>query len=329
MMRKYLQLTRAHTAPLEAAPAAVGALAATGGQITWGVAGWIIYGTLYHLAGYGMNSYTDWIGGEDKRDPNKSHHPLNSGDLSPEVAKITVYTLLVLTAGVGIFMTASGDNSIPAVLLLGVAVLSGSVYNIIEADMKYKVHTICLAHSTVFIIPYISVGGDNIVVALGGFVMMWSWIFFQIAVSGELKDLRTDDSNILRDEFGCEISEEFSTITPQAYTFSVGLRLFILTLFGGVAWLASGIGSALVVMVIGVLSTNEARSMMMEASWSFDRDQAMLSMSVIEVMTLMMFVFSFVGQLTIPVAVYTVAISGVWVLVLNQIEWGTWLAPDV
>lgn len=328
-MRSYLRLTRAHTAPLEAVPAAVGALVATGGNITLGVAIWTIYGVLYHLTGYGMNSYTDWVLGHDKDDPHKQHHPLNSGVMTKELAKITLWITAIITVGVGFYGAYIGHNSIAVLLIILSGVLFGSTYNVFSKSTELKPIFIALAHSTVFLAPYVAMGGGFDYIGITGTSLVIIWVIFQIGFSGELKDIDVDDTNLLKSIFKCNSYGDRVDITPETYLFASTLRFGILVAYGTVAYTVSGLGASLAVAVLGVVAMLQTKQMVFNASFDFKRRAVVRNMAIVEYLTLAMFVFTYSGIIGEMAAGVLVASGAIWVLTLNRIQWGRWIAPAV
>lgn len=198
-MRSYLRLTRAHTVPLEAVPTLMGAALAAGTVWSIDVALWCVAGILYHLAGYGHNSVSDWKRGYDKNDPYKQHHPLNRGTISPDVAKSLVGWLLVITV---IYAAALAYPDPQALSALALGVIFGVLYNTHGKVTELKFIYISIAHTSMFVAPYLALGGDpSWSPFMFGLIFVFLWVVFQISVSGELKDITQDESNLLK-EFG-------------------------------------------------------------------------------------------------------------------------------
>jgi hypothetical protein len=332
MLREYLRLTRAHTTPLEAVPAFVGAYLGSG-SITLGVIGWTVYGVLYHLAGYGMNSYTDWVGGYDKDDQNKQHHPLNTGEISQSAAKRTVVGLFILTGAVAVWLSA---ESTPALIVLASGVAAGLTYNLAGKEDIKKPLYISHAHATVFAVPYLAIGGSNPEVLVAGYLMVFFWVVFQIGISGEVKDLpaanQSDEKNILDEKLGCSFDDVTglmgSNISKEAYEVSLLLRVLTVLVFVVGAYIFSDFIGFLVVVTVGVMTLKTTVSLMTAADSMYDRGECLSKMATIEIQSLVMFLFAFRAELE-ELAIVATLVSGVVVLSLNKYLWGTWLAPDV
>lgn len=345
-IRAYLQLTRAHTAPLETVPAILGALLATGGEINAFVLLWGFFGLLYHLAGYSMNSIVDWEKGYDRLDRNKAHHPLNRGTLSLSEAKLAGggLFLILFASGVGL---AWGNYYALSLLILGA--FMGVMYNFAGKETSFKFIYISIAHTTVFVIPYVSMGGDvfNMPFRLAA-LYVFLWVLFQISVSGEIKDIQQlDEKNFLRDYLGVNIQKDqfpapdnldkdILYFTKPAYMYSSLLKLTNLVAGGylglllvgsvsvynarGFLWLVTFMILTIACVVYTVTLTRDGR---------YYRDWRISMMARVELMTLFIFIGSFFGVIGLEAVVTLMVGSVIWIVGLNLVEWGTWLAPDV
>jgi len=340
-VKPYLRLTRAHTAPLEAVPAAVGASLALGAFWRVEVALWAVAGILYHLSGYGMNSYTDWKSGYDKNDPNKQHHPLNSGSISPKRAKLTVLALFILSAFYVVYLAFP---SYAGMALIGLGVISGVVYNTHGKRMILKPIPISIAHTTMFLIPFATLyQGERLMQAILGALFVFLWVLYQIGISGDMKDIvDLDEYNTLRDIFSVIVREksiEFSKTIHYIDNIQGVKRLSSLLkslqfILGGVILLSlinflspQSVVIPLVYGVITLLSFQRQNDLLKPGQ--YNRHSRIRDMATVEMFSLIAFVLVFSPILGLRATYLLVFISGLWVLLFNRIEWGTWLAPEV
>lgn len=334
-LRRYLRLTRAHTAPLETVPAVGGALLATGGSVTFGVVFWGMFGILYHLAGYGHNSYSDWKNGYDKDDPNKQHHPLNSGELSPSTAKSFILGLIITAVtftvfGLWHFGGVYGTAEYGAIAML-IGLISGVAYNEIGKETKFKFILISIAHSTVFLIPYISMGGELNTVGILAWLFVFLWVIFQISVSGEVKDIKQDEENLLKD-LGTKADDV--SVRPNLKTIFYAIYLRVLITFVGVliVFAHTEISIQSIILALAVFCWGVLSSVFSFGMIDFhinDREEAISDMAKIEMMSIIMFLLAIkptAGDLNV---LAILILSGVWIIAGNRYLWGTWLAPDV
>lgn len=303
---------------------------ATGGSLTTGVLYWTVFGLLYHLAGYGHNSWADWKNGYDSIDPNKQHHPLNSGALRPWKAKTVVYSLLLITLAWSLFGTVY-YNSPTAFILILIALGSGYIYNEMGKGTVIKFIPIALAHSMVFAVPYVALGGSP----FAGFFFIWAlvlmWIVFQIAISGEVKDInQVGEMNLIRTLGYKEVRG-----VPMTPKIVVDISLLLRSVIMGAGFFAvlmyAEIGVHLllmgVVVLVGMKSIYD--SIVMVKYVINDRDKSLKLMSRIEIYSMMIFLLAISPVISFRVALLVMTASGIWLTVMNKHLWGTYIAPDV
>lgn len=324
-MRRYLQLTRAHTSPLEVVPAMLGASIAAGEFWSVNVALWGLYGLLYHLAGYGMNSYADWKNGFDKDDVHKQHHPLNSGTLEPERAGNVVTLLLLMTLIYGMWL--AWDTPI-ALMALTVGIVAGVTYNKFGKLTILKPIPISIAHTSVYSAAYLDNTGQ-----IGeeffwlGSLYVFTWVLYQIAISGEVKDIGTDPENLLR-AMGARTGQNFVRIPFKLELMGILIKStsFLMVMF--LSFRDNEI-TPYTVPVAFIGSLLALLNQRLLAPGRFIREQRVQIMSIIELTMLALFAIS-AGWIIGPNAVIVLTTGSVlWVLAFNQIEWGNWVAPDV
>lgn len=347
MVKEYLRLTRAHTAPLETVPAILGALLATGGQVSIPVVLWGVYGLLYHLAGYGMNSLVDWEKGYDKNDPHKQHHPLNRGTLSPREARLLVGGLLLTGVVLGVGLAWSEPL---ALAFIALGAVTGVMYNVVGKVTQYKFIFISIAHTTVFIVPYLAMGGNIFDIGFRLAVLyVFLWVVFQISVSGEIKDiLELDEENFLRDNLGVHIRKErfpppgepfddTLTFSKSTYMYSWIIKLTTLILGAYIFMVLSGGPmtrftpvSILWFTVWGVMMIATVTfTLFLLDDGLYKRTMRINMMARVELLTMFIFIAALYPVIGLEAVVTLIAGSVLWVLEFNRIEWGTWLAPDV
>lgn len=331
-IKPYLQLTRAHTVPLEAIPAGAGAALAVGGVFNWSVLAWLIAGTLYHLTGYGMNSVTDWEGGFDKNDPHKQHHPLNTGDLSLEKAKLTIKTLFIITAGYVVLISASEPI---AWVICAAGVGFGVAYNKIGKRTVLKPVLISIAHTSLFVTAYVGAGGQATIASITASVFVFIWVLFQISVSGELKDLLVEDEyNLLRENSLVRIIDagDRKEVSPSG-----GLRFIVMCLSMSKVFMATvmylllggGLYSEGALMLVSTSILAGVYSMKLIRYGAYKRKERVRFMSIVEMMTLGVFIYSLTPVLGAYGSSMLFSLSIGWVLLFNKIQWDSLVAPDV
>lgn len=327
MLKSILRFTRAHTVPLEAIPAIIGASLATGEVFSLEVAAWGFFGVLYHLAGYGMNSYSDWKNGYDKSDPNKEHHPLNTGKMQPEFAKKLVVGLLVITFSYAIAITGA-ENLTSVAGVISVGVISGVAYNEFGKETWLKPIPISIAHTTVFVAPFVALGGSlSNPLFIAGTIFVFLWVMFQIAFSGEIKDFKQEEENFLKHMGAIDLPMVIA-IPPDIRR--TGYALKVAPVFLGVATLrhtGAPWGGWLVYTVMAFFCFFFL-AMLLE-SGSYIRDRRIAAMSKVEMLTAGMFCFMFSGTLPGYQVMAVVVVAYVYTPLMNSYLWGSPGSVDV
>lgn len=339
-MKKYGQLGRIHTVPLEAVPAAVGSLLAVQGDY-YAAVGWFIWGALYHFVGYGMNSYTDWDKGYDKEDENKQHHPLQRGAIKKSQAKAIIFSSLVAYTMVTTAAVAYSGNLSALVLVFAQAV-GGLFYNYFGKETPLKFISISISHSMAFAIPYVVMGGDVFTdYFVMAFIFMIIWIVYQIGVSGEIKDITQDEENFLK-EMGTKVLKEHDggghkvvygdMVSPWGAGLTTAKVIIAAVVFVSTAEFGPGVAvdtaiSGVVIVLCCVAMMNMDSKML--SGGRFDRGKMIQTMSSLELVTLTTFsvmlgpIIGYMPSVVIP------AISFIWVVVFNKALWGTTISPEV
>lgn len=293
--------------------------------MTVGVVGWLVFGVLYHLAGYGMNSYTDWKNGYDKNDPHKQHHPLNTGVMTPHEAKTVVYVLM----GASILMAMVMASGTAGIGILAVMLVSGTVYNEWGKELKHvKFLPISIAHSMVFALPYASLGGNlTDPMFLSGLALVFLWVVFQIGISGEVKDLEQDEENLLQD-FGAYVIDQGYHFTDISKKLAFGLRMLVAS--AGILLVHYTGGPSISYLLVGVIS---AYSVMlterMLSNGDRTRHQRVQDMSKIEICSMSVLVTGALGFMGWGTTIVILLGSLAWVTGMNRYQWNTWVAPKV
>ncbi len=343
-VRDWLQLFRTHTSPLEMSIVVLGAALGAGGFFKWEVLLWVLFGWLYHNAGYGHNSVEDFARGFDKHDLHKLHHPLQRGVISVRSARIVTYTMIGISFIYGMAITGF---DITAVVLLVILTVCGFIYNIWGKNMVVKFMPIALAHSLLFPIAYFGSGGEidwnldllrfwngTTPVVVWGTLAFIFQIVYQILVEGDLKDLDQNEASLLR-TMGVRIDHGgFFRTSVGARVMSMTIKAINVFLILKVAVEIDGsIGQLIVVGVMGAgLLFLDHRLMIPRC---FDHPQTLKDMSFMEVGSVFAMIvaispcFHSNGLAQFGIAIGVMVAAMVYFVIFNRILWGTVLRPRV
>jgi len=327
-LRAWLVLFRGHTAILEAPIAALGAALSIGTFWSPEVALWGLFGVIYHYAGYGMNSYLDWANGYDKEDPNKSHHPLNTGEISPSACKKVVYGLYGIMILYAIVLL--GINLAGFVVLASIIVTS-MTYNAIGKEIEHKYLLVAYSHTAVFILAYFSYEQTYGFIVWFGVVAYFVHHVFQILVSGDVKDAEQDESGIIKDmgmdvtetDCGKKILEVSPRVVVASYIISIIESVIVLGILAfehpptSVLVITVGLMGWMLIEVDGVISEGV-----------YNRQRRVSAMSRKELAGLWMIFASFTTQLGVESFIFMAALSIAYFIPVSVFMWGQ-LTPDV
>lgn len=329
-LKVWLRFFRAHTVILEAPMAVIGAALAIGTIYDYRVGLWLIFGVLYHLVGYGMNSYVDWKDGFDKDDPKKQHHPLNTGDISHNTAKNVIYAMTFLLLFYILLLTLGDPIAIGLAILM---VASGISYNYFGKYTSLKAIPISISHTMVFFIPYYLYSDqiDVFAVLITGAYFIHH--IYQISISGDIKDIDQDEASLIQ-KLGAELYEkEYPDIDYFSATESVIILSYTLTVAqiaivsGAVYYIGASSAALVFISVTAGLLIYETDSML--TSGSFDRTQRLKHISRRE-----FFGYSMIHAVSIIViswSSFIIIITSmiVYLGLVSKFIWGNWLVPEV
>lgn len=332
-LRSWLVLFRAHTAILETPLAVLGAALALGTVFHIDILYWILFGVAYHCIGYGMNSYVDWMKGYDQNDPHKQHHPLNTGDISPITARNVIFALLV---GFVVYALWLGSFSLVAVVGVAIMLVSGITYNYLGKITEHKYIPIAIVHTMVFVYPYLTYTTELIPSLLIGAAAFFVHNVYQIAISGDIKDITQDESSIIR-SMGARVYEEQNgarVIDLGSRVRSIALTLILVECVLALSVYAAEVGTdvfnnifilPLVLMTIWLLREHFT----LTQTQPYNRNVLLSAMARRELAGIWMITAAFSPQIGPDGFIAIVIVSAVYLLITSRFMWGTWLRPDV
>ena len=193
-MRDWLRLFRAQTAAATVYSIIVPYILAGGRDWTLVLVLGVL-GTLLHWFSFGHNSVMDyWY---DIHDPNKQHHPLESGRIRLGDAHVVIHTgLAVITMAMGLLTLAVAPNPSLALVFLLSYVAWGHAYNDgLDKHTRFSWVPISLCFTFLAGYGWLLAADDiNIYMLL---ILAWAFstILYQIAWEGNLKDVWNPSDN--------------------------------------------------------------------------------------------------------------------------------------
>lgn len=333
--KSWLRLLRAHTVILEAPMAFLGAAIGLGTVYDPRVGLWLLFGVLYHLVGYGMNSYVDWDKGFDKEDQRKQHHPLNTGDIHPDTAKKVIYAM---TVALVIYMLVLVDLHPPSVGLSVLMIASGLAYNYLGKYITLKAVPISIAHTLVFFIPYYTyartVTPFIAVVTAAYFVHH----IYQIAISGDIKDIDQDEASLLKSmgatvkRYDCirsdsdEVNIFKASNLAMAFAYLLTITQFVLSAIP-ISETSTGLISVIIVAVFGGLTLINTDLMIRPGP--FLRQKRLRYISQREFTGYSMVHSISIVVIGLEVFAAMMVCMVVYLGLVSKFIWGNWLVPEV
>lgn len=328
LVRSWLVLFRAHTAILEAPIAALGAALAVGSFFDIEVLKWALFGVLYHFVGYGMNSYIDWKKGYDKDDPNKEHHPLNTGDISSNSAKNVIAIMFVAMIAYSIYLTKLNPDSL---VILTSMILLGVSYNYIGKATEHKYLLVAGVHSLIFLLAYSAYTSNYANIIWVGLLAYFIHHIFQILISGDVKDVKQDESSLIKNiGMGIYTSDSGKDVLDTdpsvvAITYIVALLEIVVTV-AIVLFFDPNTLLIAVVALMGLWMMLEVDDIVGEGV--YNRQSRVAAMSRKELAGLWMIFAAFTSQIEIKALPVMIGVSLVYFITISKFMWGS-LTPDV
>jgi 1,4-dihydroxy-2-naphthoate octaprenyltransferase len=327
-VRDWLQLFRSHTSPLEMLIAGTGAALASGTVWSWNVLLFVLFGWLYHNAGYGHNSVEDFIRGYDKDDPHKSHHPLQRGAIDPRTGR-TVTLVMIASSFVFGMVIATFDPV--SIAILAVLTASGFVYNVFGKRMGIKFLPIAIAHSLLLPFAFFGSGGEMgctlwVVAILS--VCLVLQIVYQIMIEGDLKDIGMSESSFLG-KLGVYVKDGRLHVSSVARTVSFAIKaVSILGFLSAMVFQGFGPTDLILVVILSTVLLIIDGSLM--RSGPYDHIRTLRTMALMEVASTFALIAAVSPTIGGPLpALALMALGILYFILMNRFLWGTGLVPKV
>jgi len=201
MLRDWLQLFRAHTAPATIIFVFSFYVAGHGDLLSFKFLLALLAAFMFHWLGFGHNSVMDYTAGYDSLDPNKQHFPLVAKRIKIKTAHNVIHTLMCLSSIYVIIITLLyGTNPALALASFVAALTFGHAYNdglgktTVLKFIPLSIYTIALGSWAYFFVA-------SEPTALFWWVLLYVFLVavYEIAYEGELKEITFfGEANLLR-----------------------------------------------------------------------------------------------------------------------------------
>ena len=314
---EWIRVGRIHTAALTMPITLLGYVLAGGRDFLMGFL-WILFGLFWHYFGFLQNNLFDLK--YDIHDPAKQHFPLVRGTINVRTAWIVDITGLVLLFLFGVFLAPN----IISICFMVLGAISGTLYNVFSKRTLLKVIPISICFSSLPIIPYASISKLDILAMLL-FVSVFTTIAYQIGFSGELKDYKRYEVNILR---------MLGRFVP-VYAWSMKLINLVCIWFLFYTLSSYNIDLFTAVIMIAIMAIIFRLCIyQIKKDWKnilkgrMDRKGALTRMSMVEVFTYILTIIAVSPVLGWYIGLWIV-LPIVWFIIFNKLIFGTTLYPKV
>ena len=325
-LKSWFRLFRAQTAPATVYSIVVPYIIA-GGRDPATLATLFAAGHLLHYASFGHNSLMDYLMGFDKEDPNKKHHPLNTGEIDPVKASWVIHSMLFISL-MGLGLIAAAMESVwPLIALMAYAAWGYAYNNGLDHLTKHSWLPISLAFGFLPLYGYLLAGSDPLMVAL-----LFSWgfltVLYQIAWEGNIKDLwnPVDQApRLLSDTCGVASGRVFC-IGWKSHLF-LGIRLASHLLVIPIAYMVS-VNNLITAVPLLLLTSYFTVMNHYLMSFGANRDKALEKMGIQEVTVFYYLLLSLL--VSAPLLIAALAVYGVlYFRAMNGLLWGSKFGPKV
>ncbi|MCD6100872.1 MAG: hypothetical protein J7K33_09870 [Candidatus Marinimicrobia bacterium] len=332
MIRDWLQLFRAHTAPATILIFETFYLLGGGSFLSLQNLMIILFAMLVHWAGFGHNSVSDFARGFDFDDPYKKHFPLVRGVINLNKAHIVIHTMygvLTIWAIVNVFIHPG--NKVYSLAALALWIIFGHAYNDgVDKATRFNFVPISISYVFLCLHAYFLNALYLTTEALLMTIYTWFLIFFEIAYLGELKELEyTREPNLLR-SIGTHIDNKgvvrvirFGTLARLLAAIKVfsAILPYIIAVISGDS-LASTI-SFIFIILIFVAVDSIVRDQL------YNRNKLLEKSAIIEILSIFVMLFSIIAWTTIIPAIVLSVFAIVYFVAFNKLLWKTTIRPQV
>ncbi len=330
------RLGRLQTAVLEMLGFAIAGILG-GFPITWSPV-LVGFGLVAHLAGFGMNSVSDFLAGYDTQDPAKANHPLVAGRMS--VREATCWVGLWTSLGIlmeAIILLVALDRKVsawtPALAFAGYLGL-GTLYNVSGKGHKtVKILEISSAYALGFLAVGTAWTGTS--TWLVDVVALYIFLYgaYDIAIAGELKDIsQAHEDNLLR-RLGADVEPGtlWFLVSRKVQVLAAILTLGKAIVVAAIAYAAGGVLWTVLIAIptLGIFGLYDRKLL---CSGPYDRPRRMKTMGLGEAVSYLLSVVALAPVLGIAGTAAIIVLPVLWFLGVNRWLWpstGSSWAPGV
>jgi len=311
-LREWLILIRLPSAAIGVAvPIAAYLLAVHEAPSAWSMISYGVFGWLFQAVGMADNQVTDYP--YDLMDPNKTHFPLVAAGIRPRDAELFVKTVLVLLLILGAWLSA---GKAPALLSLLVCAVLGLIYNHYNKTKLWTPIVLAVSFAMLPLYVYFSVGVQLSTLLILSNTYFFLFTAYQVAITGELKDLETNERSFLR-ILGCRIENNYFSASPTVLGYAISLKMLGLLV---VLVIASTTGAFVECIALTIPIVIAVGLSVRSGQWN--REGRLKSMLLVEILSYCILLISVLPVIGTTQALLLVLIPFAFSALVNRILYG-------
>ncbi|MCK5614843.1 UbiA prenyltransferase family protein [Candidatus Pacearchaeota archaeon] len=322
-IKDWLMFGRMHSASLIQGVYVLGYLLAGNDLISWGTIHWAIVGTLFHYFGFSMNNVFDLR--HDLKDPYKTSHPLVAGKINPRDGWAVVLIFLVLYVVSGSIMCIGVTWAYGLFIF---SLINGIIYNAYSKDCLLAPIPISLCFGLPVLVSYLASGGQPTLLISLVTLYITGQIIFQISVEGYMKELETDQLNLMK-VLGVEIKDGQLIESWLATGFAILIKVPFLLLIVPIMLISStGVIFGSFALVLVLLAMVWTFALVSTREW--DHSKTVKTCAVTEIATFYALLAAVAGVINVTVSLFLMGYLLAWYVFWNRYYWpGQTITPQV
>ena len=324
-IRDWLRVFRAQTASASFILALVPYLLGGGEFLSWHSLFIFTFAILTHWFSFGHNSYIDTAMGYDVKDKHKSHHPLVNGSISMKSASNVINSgMFVLALILSLYIYLYAVNKTLAFLFFVLYIVSGHWYN--DGFSKTSIFAfipISLCFTSFGLTFYfISASEFNqFIIIYSIFIFLTIW--YEISVEGDLKDLEVPQDLMMR-RLGCKVHDGKLIRTKKAILYASFVKF---TSIGLIIWLELNHLLVLILSIPFFILMIYFHISLFKTE--YHRNNVLRYCALEEISSIYLGVLASSIYLGFIIPFIIMIIGILYFVMMNKINWGTIIRPQV
>ncbi len=335
MIRNWLKIARSQTAAAVIMLCGIFFLLGGGNFLSFLGIGVIVFSILIHDFSFAHNTAFDVLTGYDTEDEYKKHFPVCDGSVDPfDALKITHIGIFIMVFFAMLLSYFGTGNAFLAMSFFAIFLMSGFWYN----EWTSKIATwdfvpisICFTSLSVFVYFLVSDEINLLMILSAIYIFLVEW--YEIGIAGEIKEAEmTKEVSLLRNMgMACkkhDVSGEIIFDMHNAVYYPFFLKIIsLLVILAIIGFYTFTWGTLAIFLILGTLMlvvNNKLTDRQLR-----NRNKSLRHMAcgeILAIFLLPLILYPVVGLLEV---LFLLFFSLSYFLVMNKINWGTWVRPQV